>query len=319
MPTAYVAGLMRSVAVATVISMLLPAAVALAAPPAVDKITVGDNNTIFPESLTATKDGTVYVGGTGTGRIYRAKPGEDTATAFTKAPTNGPKGVFGVWADKANGNLWACFNGSGKPDQRPPSIIKSFDMSTGKVKNQFPLGENTFCNDMVTARDGTLFVAETTGGKILRLGAGGYELSEFAADPQLAGVDGITLGPDGNLYVNSFTTGKVFRVEVKPDTTVGTITEIQLSQPLNAPDGMRFGTDGKLYVAENKGGQIDQITLDGDKGTVKVLKTGFDTPTGVSPMADGTLWFSEEKAGARRDKKDPGSFYVYWVDPAAAQ
>jgi hypothetical protein len=37
-----------------------------------------DDQKVFPESLGSTPDGTLYIGGSGTGRIYIAKPGQET-------------------------------------------------------------------------------------------------------------------------------------------------------------------------------------------------------------------------------------------------
>ena len=71
--------------------------------------------------------------------------------------------------------------------------------------------------------------------------------------------------------------------------------EISLDQPVQGPDGMR-AANGKLFVAENKGGKISVITVNGDKGSVTVIKEGLKTPTGVEP-AGNTLWITERGTG----------------------
>jgi streptogramin lyase len=289
--------------------------VALAADSA--KVQVGEGNKIFPESMGAFADGTLFAGGTGTGIVYKAKPGATQATPLTKPFGAAPKAIFGVYADKTYGNVWACFSNSGKTDNPPPAILRNFDPETGQVKGSYPLSAKSFCNDITSARDGTVYVSDTSGGKIMRLAPGGYQLQEWFVDPRLAGIDGITLAPSGALYVNTVTTGKLFRLEIGADTNPGTLTELKVSVPLTAPDGMRFGSDGKLYLAENKAGQVDQVTISGDDATIKVLKTGYDTPTGVS-LVGKTLWVSEEKAGARRANTDPVSFFMYPIDPDTA-
>jgi len=97
------------------------------------------------------------------------------------------------------------------------------------------------------------------------------------------------------------------------DGSAGALTEIATSAPLKGPDGMRFGDDGVLYLAENGAGQVDALTIDGDKAEVKVLKGGFDTPTAVSKVGN-TLWVGEAKFSKMDGKSgDPGAFYAYAV------
>jgi hypothetical protein len=51
-------------------------------------------------------------------------------------------------------------------------------------------------------------------------------------------------GGDGNLYVNTFAKGELFRVEVK-DGIAGKITKLQPSRPLKFPDGLRSTADSR--------------------------------------------------------------------------
>jgi len=75
----------------------------------------------------------------------------------------------------------------------------------------------------------------------------------------------------------------------------GPPVEISLDQPIKGPDGMR-AAKGRLFVAENGSGKISAISVNGDKGTVTVLKEGLKTPTAVEPAGD-TLWIAERGAG----------------------
>jgi hypothetical protein len=120
--------------------------------------------------------------------------------------------------------------------------------------------------------------------------------------PETGTVDGIAfIGP--KLYFNHLRTGKVYRMPINADGSAGTPVEIRLSQPLGGPDGMR-ALNGKLFVADNRFRQIVELALDGDVATVRVLKEGYQVPTGVAPVR-GRIWVSDLKAN-------------YWSDPTLA-
>jgi len=96
-----------------------------------------------------------------------------------------------------------------------------FDLATGdgKFSALFP-GKTNLCNDMTVASDGTLYVTNSLTPQILQLKPGSKTLDVWVEDQQFqppsgAGLDGIAIGGDGNIYVNTFNGGKFFRVEVK--------------------------------------------------------------------------------------------------------
>jgi sugar lactone lactonase YvrE len=278
-----------------------------------DKIQIGDKM-VFPESITTTSDGALYAGSFTTGAVFRAAPGDSTATQFIAPQTEGATGVIGVYADEATGLLWVCnsdpgaFSGQGKF----PAVARSYSLSDGSAKASYPLGHGRFCNAFVSTADGTVCVADTSGGKVDVIKAGGTTADQCLADKALAGGDGISIGKDGAMYVNNVMTGKLYRIAINADGSAGALTEIATSSPLKGPDGMRFGDDGVLYLAENGAGQVDAITIDGDKADVKVIKGGFDTPTAVSKVGN-TLWVGEAKFSKLGGKDDPGAFYAYAV------
>src|ERR1700690_2275736 len=57
--------------------------------------------TDFPESMSASADGTLYFSSFGNGRVWRAKPGEAQASEFIKTGSNGfGLGPGGLWGEK---------------------------------------------------------------------------------------------------------------------------------------------------------------------------------------------------------------------------
>src|ERR1700692_4438998 len=65
---------------------------------------------VFPENITSTKDGTLYVGSLGSGGIIRIKPGAAKAEIWIKPGAFGSRSIFGVLADERSNTLWACSN-----------------------------------------------------------------------------------------------------------------------------------------------------------------------------------------------------------------
>lgn len=275
----------------------------------IEKVQIGDAPKIFPESITSTSDGTLYAGSTSLGAIFKAAPGAAKADVWIEKPADGPQAILGVFADESKGTLWACysdfasFGGSGMP-----AVVRAYDTASGALKGAYDLPEGSFCNDIATTSDGTAYVADTSGARIMKLAPGAMALEEWLKDDALAGVDGLSFGPDGALYVNSVTVSKLFRIDMDDKA----ITELSVTPALEGPDGMRFGSDGLLYVAENKAGRVSALTIDGDNATAKPITEGLDMPTAVSQVGD-TMWVLEAKLGKMGDDADPGPFFMYPV------
>ena len=78
---------------------------ALAAAPAQINI---PGQRLFPESLTSSADGAVYIGSIGARTIFRAAPGAATAAVWVAPGADAPAGYLGVFADDRSHTLWAC-------------------------------------------------------------------------------------------------------------------------------------------------------------------------------------------------------------------
>lgn len=250
-----------------------------------------------PESIAAGPDGTLYLGSQAAAVIYRAKPGETTATPFIDM--KGPPGAFllGVMADGATNTLWACEIMSmdrSSPLLKAVSRLRSFDLGSGAPKQTIALPSPTnICNDAVIGPDKALYLADTSNAQVLRLKPGASTFETVIQNPSLYGVDGITF-LNGQLYVNTVWSNALFRIPLDAAGKAGAPVQIAVPVVLKSPDGMR-SANGKLYVAENSGGQVDEITINGDHATVKVVKNGLNAPTAVEPHGD-TLWIGDRGA-----------------------
>jgi streptogramin lyase len=283
----------------------------------------------YPESLTATSDGTIYAGSLYEGGIFRALPGATTAEQWIKPGANDSMNTLGVLADEKAGTLWVCSSnlsafGVKPPAGEKPVALKAFDLKTGAGKGSWPLpGEKTLCNDMVVGADGAVYVAESFQPHILKLAPGGTSLEVWATNPGFAaegpGLDGITIGQDGNLYVNTFATGLLFRVEMASGGKAGQITQLKTTPPgFEHPDGMRaYGKNGLLVVEGADAGRFDIIEINGDNAQVKTVKGGFKQPVSVWQIGN-TAWVLEGQLATLFDPPEkrakPGPFRAYAVE-----
>ena len=295
-----------SVVMAALAVALLSATASMAA----DKVQIGSGK-VSPESMTATSDGTLYAGSIAMGEVFRAAPSATAADKFIDKPADGPQAILGVFANEKGGTLWVCYSDlalfAGKPGMN--SLVRTYDLKSGEAKATYDLGSGSLCNDVTVAVDGTHYIADTAGGRVFRLKPGATSVDTWSSDPQLKGIDGIAVGPDGAVYANSVTQNKLFRIDVGADGGAAKVTELSLSQPLKGPDGMRFGDDGVLYLAENANGQVDAVTIKADAATIKPVATGLDGPTALSKVGS-TLWVLEAKIGKMADPKEAGPYYM---------
>jgi len=282
------------------------------------EITFADGR-IFPESLTSTRDGTLYIGSLGQDSVYRAMPKSSKADTWIRARSNGLQTVLGVFADEAAGTLWVCASATGGRDGAPlvgETALKAFALSNGAFKASYAFPGNGLCNDIAVAKDGTVFVTDTTGARVLRLEKGAGALDVWAADAALLGTaDGIALLADGSMYVNSVGQGTLLRIPVKADGSAGRIAKLETSQPLTRPDGMR-SVGGKTMLLVEGAGRLDEVTINGDKADIRVLKDGLTGPTAVT-LVGGMAYVAEARLEYRNDPKlrdqDPGPFRAVGV------
>jgi len=274
-----------------------------------------DGPRIFPESLTSTKNGDVYFGSLGQDSVYRARSNESQAKTWIQPKSNGLATVLGVFADEKAGVLWVCTSTTGGRNGQPvagETALKAFNLKDASFKASYPFPGNGLCNDIAVAKDGTVYVADTTQNRVLRLKKGASALDVWAGpDPMLAGADGIALLADGNVYVNSVTQSTLMRIDVKKDGSAGPITKLEPSRALMGPDGMRSVGSKTMLLVE--GGRLDEVTINGNKAEIKVLKEGMTGITAVT-LTGGNAYVAEARLNLRNDAtKDPGPFKAFGI------
>jgi sugar lactone lactonase YvrE len=257
----------------------------------------------FPESITSTSDGVLFVGRVGDGGIVRVKPHTAESTVFVQPGAAGSRSILGVFADEASSTLWACSNdlsalGGSVAGSDTRSALKSFDLNTGDAKRSFSLPRShAFCNDITVDGKGSVYVTDSANPAILKLSAGATTFDVFAQDsafspPQSggAGLDGIAFGSDGNLYVTTYMAGELLRVEVK-DGKAGRITKLSGKHHLHFPDALRTLGNNSFLLIEGSG-RLDRVVIRGDTFAITAIHDGFVTPTSVTQIGT-TAWVSE--------------------------
>ena len=275
-----------------------------------------DDTHVYPESLSSTADGTVYVGSI-KGVVFRAKPGQAMAEAW--AHPEGVLSILGVLADPKNGTLWICSapNNFRNPPVAGTSALMALDLKTGKVKGVYPFpAPASACNDITVAKDGTAYATDTPNGRLFALKRGAKALELFAQDDRLKGIDGAAFSGDGTLYANIVSKGQMVRIDRDKAGKFSGVTQLQLSQPTAGPDGLRLISGQRFLQAEGNSGKITEVTIDGDKATITVLKDGLFSPPGVTAVGK-TAYAIEGKITYLIDPKlkgqEPGPFSVHAI------
>ena len=289
----------------------------LAAPAGAELAPVGVPDKSFPESVTSTSDGTLYVGSFNLGGVQKISNGK--AETLVQPGSGGSRSTLGVLADEKSGTLYVCSNdisgfGVAGPTDTKGAWLKTFDLKSGAPKGSFALGDpKSLCNDIAVGSDGTAYVSDSFAPVVYGLKPGGSALETFATDPQLApakdgvGLDGIAVGADGNLYVTTFIPAKLFKVAVK-DGKAGAVTELKPSRELDHPDALRAHGSGFLLIEGN--GKLDKVTVKGDAAEIDTIKDGLAEPVSVTQIG-GVGWIAEGKLSyiiGDNKGKDPGAF-----------
>ena len=255
------------------------------------EVTINDTG-VAPENLTSSQDGTVYFGSTAKGTIYRAAPGAARAEPWILASTAGLTNVLGVLADDRSSTLWVCQNAAGGRGGAPVSgqtALRSFDLKSGAAKGTYPFPPNSgICNDIAISADGSAYVSESFRGRVHRLKPGAAALEVWTSDDQMAVIDGLAFLADGSLYVNNFMSGKLFRIPVNANGSAGALVPIETSLPLSRPDGLRTAGPKTLIQAEQQG-RVAELTIDGNRAAVRVVRDGLPRASGVTIVGDSAV------------------------------
>lgn len=101
----------------------------------------------------------------------------------------------------------------------------------------------------------------------------GYDIQAYATG--MGALAGMTIGPDGKVYVADNAGGRVLRIE-----SDGSVTLMASGIPF--PNGITFTNNGRLFVASGGGQAIYEVT----GGTTSVFVSGLSFPTSVAALGN---------------------------------
>ncbi|HEY4281584.1 MAG TPA: SMP-30/gluconolactonase/LRE family protein [Chthoniobacterales bacterium] len=137
--------------------------------------------------------------------------------------------VLGLTVDTEREHLYAVttngFEDEAKTARR--NAVFQYDLKSSRLINRFPAAEAKQLNDLAVATDGTLYATDSMSGTLFRKKPDETTLTRFGETGALRGANGVTLSPDGKLYVTLSTgiaqvntaTGEPTRLP-QPDTVV---------------------------------------------------------------------------------------------------
>ncbi|MCE3604418.1 hypothetical protein LXA47_12475 [Massilia sp. P8910] len=240
----------------------------------------------FPESLAIAADGTLFTGSATESSIVRVRPGARGAEPFVAAGTGGLMSVQGLLADDAAGRLYACSADLGVArTPKMPSALLAFDLSKGTLLGRWPLPGDGFCNDLARAPDGRLYISDSAQPRILRFDPARSTLISWITHPLLGGArfngNGVALD-GGQLYLSTFSDGRLLRVPLHADGGAGTPVVVPLPRPLAGGDALRTLSPGILLAFENDidggNGRVTMVDLRGPQPSLTTFAEGLAEP-----------------------------------------
>ena len=245
------------------------------------------------------------MGSFGTGAVHRASLTDGLARELVA-----PFGLGGALAGLkvADGALWACVNPADVSIEA--SRLVKVDPDTGEELASYTLALYTFCNDLVRAPSGDVYVTDSYQSLIFRLSAGGSALELWFSDAAYApasgsfGFNGIEMAPDASaVLVGRMDTGEIVRVPVEPDSAAGAATTDTMPGPVSygGVDGMVWSGDELLAVRDY---QVVSMTASGTTWSSSLVDANLDAPTTVAVDPDGGVWVVESQFSKLFDGDD---------------
>jgi hypothetical protein len=241
---------------------------------------------------------------------------DGTVQEFVKPGANGLGTVLGVRVDDQRGDLWAI---SGSIAAKPTDLVAGifrFDLRDGSLKKAFVIegSEKELLNDLVVAKDGSVYVTATNSGTLYRIDAASGKVEKFLPDHSLPDPNGIVTSFDGKYLFISGWYG-ISRIDLRSRKVD------LLDKPANVADGCidglylygRYELIGIQNCNHEPGRILDfHINFDSRIESARVLESSDPMFDGITTgaIAGDQLYFVANAQFRKLDKdaKPTGSF-----------
>jgi virginiamycin B lyase len=132
---------------------------------------------------------------------------------------------------------------------------------------------------------------DVPGNAIGRMRPDGFLLNEYPIPTPNAGAEGLTVGPDGNVWFAEFNASKIGVVMAD-----GTVHDFPTTTAAAGPTNVISGPGGELWFTESKVNKIGRMTTAGAPDGEFSATTASSHPFDLAMGPDGNIWFTERDA-----------------------
>jgi sugar lactone lactonase YvrE len=235
------------------------------------------DRTAIVESITADKQGRLYLPDRASGNILRVDPKSPKAVAVARIEAREIKGK------KVNADASGIeFNPQGDLFIAVSPFSEVVRIRAAELDPQKPGKAETFAtgaegaNGITFDKQGNLYIAGGRNGKIYRVGSGGGGSAQVVAEiatfsrtlpdgktQQAIVANGITFDAKGVLHVADTARGAIWKIAVGGDGKAGKPQILAENPLLEGADGLAFDKTGKLWVVANERNALLAVTPDG--------------------------------------------------------
>ena len=247
------------------------------------------DRTVMVESITADKEGRLYLPDRVSGNILRVDPKSTKPVVVGRIEAREIKGkkvnadASGI-AFNAQGDLFVAVAPFSEVVR-----IRGADLNTGKPGLAQSFATDTAgANRIVFDRQGNLFVSGGASGRVYRVGSnGGPAQAALQIDAhtrtlpdgktqQSIVANGVDFDAKGVLHVTDTARGAIWQVVIGADGKGRKPTLLAQSPALEGADGLAFDRSGKLWVVANERNAVVTVTPEGQ--VQEVAKNGSRGP-----------------------------------------
>jgi DNA-binding beta-propeller fold protein YncE len=284
--------------------------------------TFGGDELLDAYDIARAPDGGLFVADYGRNAVVRFRADGSFVERWGSAGDE--PGQFGLSspqriASGPDGSIYALDTRPGPESGRVVSSVMRFS-EDGRLLGRIELPADLAPADLAVDEAGAIYLAESFGGSVVKLGADGSELARFGdpANPQRYAAGAIDLDPDGNIYLATYASG-VLRLSPSGIVTAsggGTVAPGSMPGPgeFSLPNGVAAGPGGVVWVSDNSGeySAVSALRLQADAAAAATAQAALPQATAAPSPAPEQLvrqWASEATAS---------SFYAPDYEPAGA-